>query len=65
MFNSEGKIVFLEDKIINPFGSLEYILSEKDLKIDFLLVKEFSEKHSINWRHKATYDPKGNGIAEE
>ncbi len=55
---------FVENEIIMPFGSPEYILSDKDLRFDFMAVHDSLNKHDINWKYTSTYNPLGNGIAE-
>ncbi len=62
--NTACAIKFLEEVIINPVGSPEYILSDNDLKFDCMAVHDFSRKHDINWMRTSTYNPQGNGIAD-
>ena len=64
MFNAGRTMKFFENEIIMPFGSLEYILSDKDLKFDFMAMHDFLNKHDINGKYTSKYNPQGNGIAE-
>ena len=50
--------------IILPFGSPKFILSDNELKFDSISIEDFATDHKIQWKHIATYNNRGNGIAE-
>ena len=64
LFNSLGALKFVKEEIILPFGTPKFILSDNDLKFDCKAIEDFARDQKIQWKHIATYNPRGNGMAE-
>ncbi len=48
MLNSRGTMSFIEEEIIRPYSSPQYIRSDNDLKFDCLEIHDFKRRHDID-----------------
>ena len=64
LFNDLGALTFVKEEIIVPFVSLKFVSSDNDLKFDYKAIEDFSREQKVQWKHTATYNPGGHGIAE-
>ena len=64
LFNSLAVMMFVEEKIVAPYGCPKFMVSDNDMKFNSGPVRGYARSLGVQWEFVSAHNPRGNAKAE-